>query len=377
MGKTGKSRTSKQSHEISEIKDAELLVITLKLRSEQESSLYPQYTIGLHAWFLDQVRQYDPNLSAYLHDGESEKPFTISKLEGPLLSKGKTLQLQAGEIYEWRIAALSRPVVQWLTSWLSALPQEVDLRGAPLTIQGWKISEPPTTYEQIWERAGESQQLALSLSFISPTSFRRKGHHFPLPLPTNVFHSYLRRWNDFSARKFIQEEFIDWVDESVIIARHFLASVKTVAGKKGSVTGFTGSVEFGVSSRSPTKPEFIQLYKALWQLAPYCGTGHKTTFGLGQTRLGWLEAELVANPPSILDSLAHRIAELTELFVQQRQRQGGERARQIAEKWATILARREFGESLQAIASDLEMPYETVKTYAKLARKTLGISRSR
>ena len=49
----------------------------------------------------------------------------------------------------------------------------------------------------------------------------------------------------------------------------------------------------------------------------------------------------------------------------------GDRARKTAETWATILARRERGESLQDIAIDLEMPYETVKTYTKLARRAL------
>ncbi|MFH7028130.1 MAG: hypothetical protein ACHBN1_22685 [Heteroscytonema crispum UTEX LB 1556] len=51
--------------------------------------MYPQYTIGLHAWFLDQVRSSDPELSAYLHDGESEKPFTISALNGEIVSTGR------------------------------------------------------------------------------------------------------------------------------------------------------------------------------------------------------------------------------------------------------------------------------------------------
>jgi CRISPR-associated endoribonuclease Cas6 len=39
--------------------------------------------------------------------------------------------------------------------------------------------------------------------------------------------------------------------------------------------------------------------------------------------------------------------------------------------WATILARREMGESLQIIAEDLEIPYTTAKTYVKLARRML------
>ncbi|PSB11566.1 CRISPR-associated endoribonuclease Cas6, partial [filamentous cyanobacterium CCP2] len=47
------------------------------------------------------------------------------------------------------------------------------------------------------------------------------------------------------------------------------------------------------------------------------------------------------------------------------------RAIQIAETWATILARREIGDPLFEIAEDLEMPYETVKTYSKLAQRSL------
>jgi CRISPR-associated endoribonuclease Cas6 len=106
--------------------------------------------------------------------------------------------------------------------------------------------------------------------------------------------------------------------------------------------------------------------------APYCGTGHKTTFGLGQSRLGWhlRQAEPQA-PPAAQRLLADRIDELTTYFVDQKKRTGGHRAQDSAETWATILARRELGDSLQAIAEELELPYETAKTYSKLARRSL------
>jgi CRISPR-associated endoribonuclease Cas6 len=71
--------------------------------------------------------------------------------------------------------------------------------------------------------------------------------------------------------------------------------------------------------------------------------------------------------------LAARIDELTQKFMALRKRTGGSRAAEIAETWATILARRELGESLFDIAADLEMPYETVKTYVKLARRALKV----
>lgn len=190
-------------------------------------------------------------------------------------------------------------------------------------------------------------------------------------MPVNVFHSYLRRWNDFSSQSVDQDDFLGWVDEYVIIQRHHLQSTKVAAGKSGSVTGFTGSVQFGLSAKAKQEPDYIQQWFALGQLAPYCGTGHKTTFGLGQTHLGWSEAATVTTSTSVQDLLGQRTEELTERFTAQRKRLGGDRASNTAERWATILARREMGESLQTIAQDLEMPYETVKTYVKLARHAL------
>lgn len=352
--------------------DTELLGLVFELEPDENSYLYAQYTIALHAWFLSQVRSIDPELSAYLHDGESEKPFTISGLDGPMLAKGRDYQLQAGQIYRWYVTALSQPVVQWLAKWLQVLPETLELRDAPLKIRSVAIAHPPTTYAQLFHTE-QPKKPTVTLSFVTPTSFRRKGHHFPLPVPNNVFHSYLRRWNDFSGISFDQDAFLGWVDECVWINRHRLESVKVLAGKKGTVTGFTGAIEFSLAKSASSQPEFEQLFLALGQLAPYCGTGHKTTFGLGQTRLGWLSID--APPvPSAESLLVQRVAELTEIFVLQRKRIGGDRAVEIAETWATILARREMGESLQAIATDLDMPYETVKTYVKLARRSLKAS---
>jgi len=348
----------------------DLVGLVLELTPRAGDRLYAQYAIGLHAWFLAQVQQTNPELSKFLHDEQTEKAFTISELEGNLLTSGKDFQLIPETTYRWYITALSKPVAQWLNQWLKNLPEVLDLRNAPLLIRSSKIALPPTTYQQLLEINPPTKPI-IKLSFITPTSFRSKGHHFPLPVPRNVFHSYLRRWNNFSEMPVDSEIFLDWIDENVIISRHKLESIKIAAGKKGMVTGFTGAVEFSLSTTAAQNSEFVQLFYTLGQLAPYCGTGHKTTFGLGQTRIGWhIDSNIPA--PSIQNMLAQRIAELTEIFLLQRHRTGGNRAEEIAETWATILARRELGDSLQAIATDLEMPYETVKTYAKLARKALS-----
>lgn len=360
-----RSRTSKLTWP----KNTELVGIEFLLKAEQSGELYPQYTIGLHAWFLQQIQALDPELSAALHDGESEKPFAITGLDGQFVAQSRNLQLAQGQTYRWRVKGFSKEVVAGLATWLKRPPTELVLKNTPLKVQEIQIALPATTYQALAAEpiAGNS----FSLTFTSPTSFRRKGHHLPLPWPRNVFHSYLRRWNLFSGNEVPQDEFLDWIDEHVIIQRHQMQSVKVAAGKRGSVTGFTGAIAYGLDRKAKDNPDFHRLFFALGRLAPYCSTGHKTTFGLGQTISGWhLKAAAVA-VPTAQTVLAERMEELTAVFKEQRKRTGGGRAQNIAENWATIIARREQGDSLLAIAEDLEMPYETVKTYSKLARRAL------
>ncbi|MBF2063623.1 MAG: CRISPR-associated endoribonuclease Cas6 [Calothrix sp. C42_A2020_038] len=349
-------------------KTTELVSLAFDLTPKSEATLYPQYTTGFHAWFLNQVRISNPELSAYLHDGQSEKPFTISQLEGNLLPSGKDLRIFPDQTYRWRLTALSKQVAQWFATWVTSLPDSISLRHCLLKIQKVELALPATTYRALLS-SKPSVNPNMKLSFITPTSFRRKKHHFPLPVPYNIFHSYLRRWNDFSQNAVDQEAFLEWVDNNVIINRHRIESIKVPAGKSGMVTGFTGAVELSLQNSTNSNPEFEQLFYALGRLAPYCGTGHKTTFGLGETRLGWIEE--IQTTSMIQSVVAQRIEELTAIFKAQRKRTGGERASNIAEKWATILARREIGESLLDISKDMNIPYESVKTYVKLARRSL------
>lgn len=42
------------------------------------------------------------------------------------------------------------------------------------------------------------------------------------PVSSNLFNSYLRRWNDFSGHSVDSEAFLEWIKESVWIDRHWL-----------------------------------------------------------------------------------------------------------------------------------------------------------
>lgn len=345
----------------------ELVGVRFSLRPKTSAPLFSQYSIGLHAWLLHQVQAMDADLSAQMHDGQSEKPFSLSGLDGRFVSTGQQLMVDRTQTYDWHVSALSKPVVKWLAQWLPQCPTELRLGDVPFTIASVDLALPPMTYSQLMKQAqGEG---AVELSFLSPTSFRRKGNHFPLPVPVNVFHSYLRRWNHFSGKPVESNAFLEWVEESVVVAQAQLDTAKVSAGKRGMVTGFTGAVRFGLTTKGRSHPDYAPLFYTLCAFAPYCGTGHKTTFGLGQTVAGWMPEP--RSPQLLQDRLSERIDELTEVFLAQRKRTGGQRAMAIAQTQATILARREMGESLKAIAADLDLKYETARTYSKLALKQL------
>ena len=371
----------------------ELIGITLTIQPQTDIQLHPQYTTALHGWFLDCIRRTNPTLSQQLHDGQAEKPFTISGFQGEIPTFNRQLLLTFDRSYQWQITALTAPVCDWLREWLKSPPHALRLNSSTCNITNWQITTPATTYTEIWHQATIST--TLELTFTSPTSFRKRKNHLPLPIPENVFQSYLRRWNHFATPQFNQAEFLEWVNNNVVILRHDIRSQKVQAGKSGSVTGFIGKVQFGLTTAAQQNPEFQQLATALINAAPYFNTGHKVTFGLGQTQLGWLDevksSVSVALPQPVVSAIAKpakktrqqltppkpqqptlaREQELATIFRSHKKRQGGDRASKTAKLWAQIIARLEADASLKSISIELQIPYDTAKKYAQLAKKQL------
>jgi CRISPR-associated endoribonuclease Cas6 len=358
----------------------DLVGLQLTLQPSQSFTLPSNYTYYLHAWFLDQMRQLDPHLSAELHDNQAEKAFTLSSFLGNSTTIDRAIQFTPNNSYHCQITALNKTLCAALKKWQP--PANICLRNRSFQISHRQVSLPAITYPTLWNNANITDEL--SLTFLSPTAFRKNGNHMPLPIPENLFHSYLRRWNIFTRRQFDPNDFLAWVNESVVLLRHNIHSSKAQPGKQGSVTGFLGSIQLGFSSKADRQPEYMQLTHALIAAAPYFSTGHKVTFGLGQTRSGWLnpaisnrvtDRSISVNIPrksQTLDPISARIAELQPIFLAAKKRQGGERATKAAQMWATIIAHQENGDNLHSIAEKLDLPYDSVKKYSQLARKYLG-----
>lgn len=353
---------------LSKRKHTDMVGLRFKLCAQQDFVLRAHYAKGLHAWFLNQILDYDPPLSTYLHDGKSEKPFSMSRLRGG--SVAENLRLVAGDRHEWSLHLLSQEAVDGVLAWLWEVKPSLMWLGSSevteLTIERVSVSLQPYTYQGLWRKKLQDK---VTLSFLSPTGFSRRGGHLPLPMSRNVFQSYLRRWQDFSGLEVETDDFLDWVDEFVVIRQHRIETRCVAAGKAGSITGFVGSVQFAVRPEGKEQKEFLCLFSALGWFAPYCGTGYKTSFGLGFTALG--QADLPVPIDQQEQIFLQRVEVLQEIFSAQRQNYQGDRTQRITELWAIIFARRERGESLQDIAFDLGINYETAKTYLKRARRSL------
>ena len=350
----------------------ELVTVSLTLQPLKDVSLQPQYMASLYAWFLKQVQQDDPSLATLLQEDSSVKPFTLSGLDNIFPGQDEVLQLEAQQTYEWRITALSAASAQWLNHWLANLPDRILLHRATLQILAWTIVQPPTQYQTLLDQEIPDDR-CLGLSFFSPTSFRYQGNYLPLPIPRSLLQGYLQCWNAFSGQSVSVAAFLQWAESAVVINRCWLDTQNVAAGKLGLVTGFLGSLELSLLQTKAASADFAKLLFSLGHLAAYCGTGDETIFGLGHTVLGWMESLAGEEEPASGENavLAERIEALKTIFLNQRKRPSGERAMKIARTWATILARREQDDTLQQIADDLGMQYETVKTYAKLARRAL------
>jgi CRISPR-associated endoribonuclease Cas6 len=102
----------------------------------------------------------------------------------------------------------------------------------------------------------------------------------PLPLPSLVFQSYLNRFQAFHDFEFLPD-FVELVDLFTGISSMKGMRTDTIRTKQVTLTGFIGAVSFEISKKAP--PELVFQMNLLAEFAFFCGTGKKTTVGMGQT----------------------------------------------------------------------------------------------
>lgn len=247
---------------------------------------------AVHAWFLSRLEQSNPGLSQRLHDEEGLRPFTVSNLWGAGAARETRAPLDPARPCWIRLTALSDELEEALARALPQPGEPVRLADATFAVSGVAAQEGEhpwagrAAYSDLVQRytlsAGPSPR-AVTLDFASPTVFRMQGQDLPLPLPSLVFGSYLQKWNSFAPLT-LPEEAARYARECITLSRFTLRShlVSYEAGDRGASVGYRGEVRFRFRV---TDGYWTRLMALLGAYAFYCGTGHRTTQGMGQTRL--------------------------------------------------------------------------------------------
>ena len=266
-----------------------LLSLILQLRPRTHAALPADQGRALSAQFLHWVEERDAAFSAELHKDNELRPYTVSGLCGGSHQGGQILLLPARPLW-WRVTSLTPELSQFvLDQILPSLPETIrlgeqtfDLLSATLDPRQHPWAG-QTTYEAL--AAGEllstrRPPAQFQVEFVSPTTFHSDGHHQPFPLPKMVFRQWLEKWNKFAPVS-LPRDMTTYADNQLVVSRYRLES-QVIKFGQAMYIGFAGRCTYRILNDDPYG---LRVLHTLADYAFYCGTGAKTTFGLGQTRL--------------------------------------------------------------------------------------------
>jgi len=248
----------------------------------------------LHAMFLHLIEQVDPQLAVRLHEDNRYRPFTLSPLAiGSQIADFKGFRLPRHHILSQgtpcslRITFLDDSLFPTFTHSIMEMPSpELRLGSTLFTITNIMTSARADnrwsqflSYPHLIQQASQNRR-KLSLHFLTPTSFSFGDVDLPLPLPRLIFRSYQRRFQEFCGMLFLPD-FVELVERYTAIAHFKHLSTQIIQMKHVKLLGFTGKVTFEIHRKAD--PQLALQMNLLADFAFFCGTGKKTTMGMGQT----------------------------------------------------------------------------------------------
>lgn len=285
----------------------------ISVRSLKSSPIFGALGRPAQAWFLNQIMLKRPGLAEKLHDDNDVKPYTVSTL---LDRNGRPHKagdwLKEGQECFLRVTTIGEELTEtFLQNVLEKLPNSLSLYKMDFRIDGYttNLREHPwagqTTFADI---AQDSLYVKVSrdvrMEFISPTAFRTNGNDIAIPVPQPVFRSIWHKWNSFCPESMqLDDRWPDFAEDCILVNE--LTAVNTVhwefaEGTRGAATGFTGTVGFSLLPKTRVAKKWQPYWDgadvvmlSLARFAFYCGVGHHSTIGMGQSRL--LDGRITSN----------------------------------------------------------------------------------
>ena len=237
---------------------------------------------NIYRWF----ELVDPALADQLH-AIPDKPFKVSTLARDRGGAAFRVTLLDDALYDLLSRGLTMEAEQAAQAGYPAQPF-LRLHDRTYGIDVAAIHVMGDTYAALAQHAETGMQVILD--FLTPTAFEVDQRALLLPNPRNVFESYFNRWNQFAPSEIrVADTWMAWAATTIVVARLRIETQK-MAYEDHMQLGFVGRVGFEVkpSPKAVPLPEdafrhHVRIFNILAHFAFFCGTGRKTTQGMGQT----------------------------------------------------------------------------------------------
>ncbi len=268
----------------------------LSLIPETDVTLRPTMGHHAHAAFLSIMRETNRELAEELHAPATQKPFTVSPLVAKGTPRGKNqLRIRAGTECRLRFTFLNDELfAHFGVAFLTLTIPPIQLGNATFQVKKWVAHASASekwsgnaTYAQLIQNAKDDTHIRLR--FYSPTAFRtmtprgQKTHNHTQIDLVRCYQSWINKWNAFAPVKLEKTEFLAFIAEHARLAQ---AETKTRALNFGRHTeiGWVGHCTCRLDSDDAQEFRHMLIANCLADFAFYCGTGYKTTMGMGQTK---------------------------------------------------------------------------------------------
>lgn len=267
----------------------------ISLIPESDVTLRPTMGHHAHAAFLAILRESDPEHAETLHAQSAQKPFTVSPLIAKAKQYAKQLHIRAGTDCKLRYTFLDDTLFKAFgRAFLKVQLPAIRLGSATFQVrqlvshatesQDWSGN---TTYADLVQSAKTDTEI--HLKFHSPTAFRtltprgQKSHNHTQVDPVRCYQSWINKWNTFAPLQIDRNELLTFITEQGRVSR---ADTRTQALNFGKHTeiGWVGTCTFHFQQESILHENLLRAANCLADFAFYCGTGYKTTMGMGQTK---------------------------------------------------------------------------------------------
>jgi CRISPR-associated endoribonuclease Cas6 len=230
---------------------------------------------AMHGWLFHRMKEKDPTLADEIH-ALQVKPFSIHT------NSSKSREMFEGQSVTTSLSVFApKYATEMLDLCASVLQREYQIGKIPMYLKNMSLKR-SQTYEEVMEEAFGAEYSRVSLTFLTPTSFRSEGVQILFPTPDLVLQSLYNRWKTFSPIK-MEDVDADW--GSLFVVSRYQLQTKPVGFDRYQVMGCVGNIQY---SRISSSNYYLSRFAyALFQLGTFTGVGYKSTMGLGRMRVSF------------------------------------------------------------------------------------------